>query len=536
MPFVGSALRRNSDILEESDNGVSVPVTNVIDCMLRLLLVLAIPFACLVYVVSKKVSAPVRLTNQELVEAFEFEKDDFVDAIAGCRADQLSEVIDRVPDDPSQPFEQRAALIRNRILAAKKISKTRLPSLQINGIVTELDLRSRLGMWNCERNLFDADEHRDLVALTRLYESVPLYGEDERSQGLMESAKLASIIALTIGWVDNAKEPETATLKKLEAKVKALRVPFLQDSDTGDRLSQMATIARTRLSDAKVSTRVADRLSDLINENYRESEIAIRRNFKLLNCEQSASHFALNNDNSLNEGFISKFQAQFSSMIQIQELSDDDFRLLLEKINTIAESGWTKEAKSALERVMELMDESETVKNELLSEAGLMKERFSWVGQRFEFKGMRTLNDQEVNFPDNGAVTTILLLINNEQKLESNVRLQQMIRVVSDSAGKLALNLCVGFVHDDDKLNGLPQMQEFQQQTREKGVRIWQLNVNSDFWQQQLSRGLKMEDIPMVFIFGDYDKTYCINPNRLETDHLIKKLQAIKEGSFKEDG
>lgn len=536
LPFVGTALRRNSDLLEESSKGVDVPITNAIDCLVRLLLVVAIPVLALSYLVSKKVSEPAKLTNLELEQAFELDEDEFKEAIRGCKAEQLSEVVDLFTDDPSKPYDQRTALIRNRILAANKISKTRLTGLQIRGILMELELRSQLGMWNCERKIFDVDEHRDLAALAKLYESVPLSGGDERSEGLMEAAKVASVVSLAIGWVDDPKESETSTIQKLETKIESLRVPFLEDSDTGDRLTEMADIAKTRLSADKISTKVADRMVELIKDNYRVSEDVIRRNFKLLNCVQSASRFALKNNNDVNEGFIAKFQDKFSSMLKIKDLSDGDFRFLLEKISEIAESGWPNEAKSSMQSVKALIDESSAVSEETLSYASSLQERLSWVGQSFEFSGIKTLDGREVKFSDNGAVATFLLLLNNKNKVESNAHLRQMTRVLSDSKGKIPLNLAIALVHDDDKMDGLAQMRELEQATRKQNIRVWQINVNSDFWKEKLSLGIGMDEIPMILVFGEFDKIYAVNPNRFETDHIVEKLNAIKFEGFPKDG
>lgn len=528
IPFVGNALRRNSDFIEESERGVDVPRSSFIDCLIRLFLVVVIPVSGVLYVVSKRVSTPKVLTNVELADAFELETEEFKNAIRSCKADQLNEVVNQFTDDPSKPYEERVRLIRNRIIAANKISRTRLPSLQIGGIISELDLRSKLSLWNFERKLYDIDEQKDLITLAKLYESVPLYDGDVRGDSLMEHARLASIIALVVGWVEDPKATEAQVIGQLENKVEALRVPFLQDSVQGDLLAKLAKIASSRLSEDQESTRLPTRLQELIAENYHASEAVIRRDFKLLNFEQSASRFALKNDIESNVGFIGTFIDKFNSMIKIKNLSDADFRFLLEKLQAVAESGWADDAKYNLEVLNSLMKNSSEASEETVAFANKLQKRLSWIGTHFPYKSFRTISDNPAVFPDNGAAVNIVLLINNENKQQSNGRLQQMIRTVNNSIGKIPLNLAVVFVHDDDKLNGMPQMREFEKQTKKSNVRIWQANINSEFWKEKFGAGIELKDIPFVFVMNNYDNIYSVNPNRIETNNALELINSNK--------
>ena len=188
LPFVGDAIRRAADQMVETDYGVQVPVLNVIDCAVRILAILAVLVIAVRFLLPGKSVEKITVTDGELVEAFPLEEEEFKETLSGSRADQIFRVLDKVQENPEDSYESKAALLRNKIFAASKVGRTRLPSLQINGLKAELRLRVEMVLRNLEAKRFDSDDQQGLVTVSGCLLYTSPSPRDQRGSRMPSSA------------------------------------------------------------------------------------------------------------------------------------------------------------------------------------------------------------------------------------------------------------------------------------------------------------------------------------------------------------
>ena len=527
LPFVGDAIRRAADQMVETDYGVQVPVLNVIDCAVRILAILAVLVIAVRFLLPGKSVEKITVTDGELVEAFPLEEEEFKETLSGGRADQIFRVLDKVQENPEDSYESKAALLRNKIFAASKVGRTRLPSLQINGLKAELGLRVEMVLRNLEAKRFDSDDQQGLVTVSGLYESVPLHGDDERSQSLMQQAKLAAIVAEVVNWVEKRNSiTEEKVIVELKRKMAAMRVS-LAEGGQDEVLERLARIARGRLAEQKRSQQVCDELDAMVVDGIHRSEDRVRREFADLNCMRSASDWILNEGEGTSDAdFFDKFYEKLRQMMMIKDLNARDRSQIFEKLNQLAESGWSREISKPLTSFVDLLEDTGVPKSDPISQsASALLVRLDWRGEQFELEGFRTSDGLKPSGRAGVVVASLLFFVDKDTRRESNAHFQQLLRFAGEAFKSAKIRVVIVFVNDGSESDEVPVMDEFAVNAKQMGVQVWRIDTESERWTESLGEGLPISELPYLLVLDSQNRVFSLNPNRIEVGKIIPRLK-----------
>ena len=526
LPFVGDAIRRAGDEMVETDAGVQVPVLNVIDCVARVLVIAVVLVVAARFLLPGKSEVVRTIDDAELLQSFSLDEEEFTEILGLCRADQIYRVLDQVQVTPTDSVDSQALLLRNKILAAAKVGRTRLPSLQASGLKTELQTRVEMVLRNLESKQFDVDDQQGLMTVAGLYESVPLYDEDERSESLMQQARLASIVGEVVNWVEQRTETtEEKLVGELRRKMATMRLAEIEGSTSV--LGRLSQVARVRLNAQKRSARVCDELDVMVVDGIHRGEERVRREFADLNCMRSASAWFLSEgEGTSNTEFFDKFYQRLTRMMAIRDLSEKDRAQIFEKLNQLVESGWSREVRKPLTSFVEILAQSGVPKSDVTyRSATALLERLEWRGERFDFDGFRTADGLQPAGNPGQVVASLVFFVDEDTRSDSNVHFQQLIRFAGEAFKSAKIRVMVVFVNEGSDEDEVPVMDAFVENAKKMGVETWRIDTESTRWTNSLGKGLLLKELPYLIVLDGQNRVLTLNPNRIEVGKIIPRLK-----------
>ena len=508
-----------------TEKHVVVPAIRVIEAFFRFILVAGVigggVFAYFEYFVE-----PVTVSNEELIEAFQLDEESFREVLQDNKSERFLDVIDSVQYGSAATYEQKLRILDNQILASQKIAKTRLTQQKIFGLTHEIELLTERAFFNLENDTYDLESNDALLELGKLYKSVQFPDQSNESDALIERAKVGEIVAEYVRLVETTSvEKDSRESEELLKKIGQISEFFLSSSDLGVKLGRMSELTRGRLVRLEKSTRFADHVDNLLL-NIEADNITNRiKELAEMDCETTFAE-TLSYTTEEQAGFKDKFVAQFreklNQVLEVDEISNDDFVMIVTKLDQISEAGWPKEAAEMLESVVSVFPPKAEA-SELRQKIGKLESRLGWVGQPFSLDGLQTLENREPSIDGDSALATMVIYISLVNQAECDTRFKQLGRIYNNIFKNAKIDFLVVFMHEDDQRNGLQTMRVLDD--RMKPVDFLQMNVNSEFG-KEFSKTLDIESTPYVKILDRERRVVALNPNANRLTELFNTLKA----------
>lgn len=527
IPFVGGAFNRSSFELMHTDQFVIVPIGRLVDALLRLLLLASVLVGGIFGYQHFFTTEPEPLTQQQLLQTFDLDEEQFQEVLAENKGEQFMPVIDLAKDDPAANDDLRMRRFNNRILAAAKIAKSRLTQQKFFGLTKELELRTERAFFNLEKNVFDSESNDSLAALGKLYKSVQFETQTKEADALNDRARLGEIVANTIQFVEvDDVEKDAFIGEQLLKSTEQISEQFLTGGEIGTKLSRLSALARTRLSSLGKSTKFCDQLDDLLTRMASANANSRIKDLADMDCRSTFAQTLnyLPDDNaSFDDKFVAEFFDKFRQVLEVGSISVEDHKMIVTKLNEIAESGWPLEAREMLENLNSKFP-AEVDQADLQKQIGKLEARLNWVGRDFSLKGIQTLANHEPKFSKRHTLATFVVYISMPTIREAETRIKQFGRVYNNLYKKAKLDFLVVYLHEDDKQNGLQAMRVMDD--RMKPVDYWQLNVNSENGRAFFEEQINFDETPFAVVLDRDRRVVALNPNPERVTKLLDNLRA----------
>lgn len=525
IPLVGGAFKRSSFELMFTDQFVVIPIIRFVEAFFRLIILTSLIFAAFFVYRHFIGSEPEPMTQQELIQSFDLDEEQFQEVLKDNKGEQFMEVIDLIADDPTTGYESRIRRLDNRILAAGKIAKSRLSQQKVFGLTKEIELRLDRAFFNLENETYDAESIKELLELGRLYKSVQFPIQTKESDALIDRAKLGEIVAQGVQFVETCDvEKDTYLSNQLLENTSQITEQFLSKGEIGTQLTRLSDLARIRLEQLDKSTKFCDQLDSLLvsmaskNANSRISDLA---KMDCLTVGAETLAYLPGEEATYKDKFVAEFHDKLQQVLEVDKISAKDHSVIITKLNQIAEAGWPLEAQDMLDKLNSTfpLNADQTV---LQKQIATLESRLNWIGKEVSIQGIQTLTNRDPNFHNSNALATVFVYISMVKIHESETRIKQLGRVYNNVFKNATLDFVIVFMHEDDKRNGLQAMRVAND--RMKQVDYWQMNVNSDYGKVFLQQ-LSIEDTPLTLILDRNRRVVALNPNANRATKILDSLR-----------
>ena len=527
IPFVGGAFKRSSFELMHTDKFVVVPVIRIVEAVFRLIILTGVLVVGFIGYHHFFAAEPEPLTQQQLIESFDLEMEQFQEVLADNKGEQFMGVIDLVKEDPAASNDLRIRRLENRILAAGKIAKSRLSQQKIFGLTKEIELRTELAFFNLESENYDPESIEALAALGKLYKSVQFGTQSKEADALIDRARLGEIVANTFEFVEVRDVEKDAFIgEQLLKSIEQISEQFLVGGDIGTKLNRLSSSVRLRLSKLEKSTKFCDQLDELLINMATANATSRIQNLNDLDCQSSFAptlNYLPEDNATFKDKFISKFYDKFLQVLEVRSISEDDHKMIVTKLNQLAESGWPLEAREMLENLNSKFPVGAD-QTELLKQLAKLESRLNWMGREFSLKGIQTLANHEPEFRKRYTLATFVIYISMHKIRDAETCIKQYGRVYNNIYKNAKVDFLVVYMHEDDKRNGLQAMRVMDD--RMKPVDYWQMNVSSDFGKVFFEEQLNFDETPFSVILDRDRRVAALNPKVDRVTKLLDKLRA----------
>ena len=533
IPFVGTAFRRADFALVYTESHVDVPLLRFIEALVRTLPILVLAAAAY-FLYDKVNSKEVIISDSQLVSSLALEDEEFREVLKDCETQQLVDFLSTTHDDPSLDLEARVIRFEKEIQIAQKIGRSKMRSNQWHGIAKEIELRSDLAIFDMENKVFDPDRHKELAELTNLYNSIQFPESTEQSDRLVEWAKYGYITTVVVEAVESGvSTDETVVVEDLKIKGGKFLGAVFDKTDIDKKLDKLARVANMRLTEMGLPTDMVGVLTATASGISSENESTRIAELAAMDCSNSiaseipykanATGEDTDNPAGFKDGYVKKFSEKFNLVFENDVIEIQDLEMMLAKLREVAICGWPQEASKMVGKLQAHL-ESTSKHAKLQDEVDRFAKLLGWGGREFLLDGFESLDKKQAKFHFASADATVVIFISNESGKASFARLNEIIGLLNKLAQSKAKNhFSIIFMHDQDKLNGLPRMRQIADSI--PALKMWQLDVNSERG-KKVTEMFSLDALPYALVLDRDKKVVGFDPKRMQLENILSKLKS----------
>ena len=525
LPFVGSALRRSPDEIEEAGFSIRIPTHWFIDAMIRLVLCLAfIGFGTWFLIDKLRPAAKAVVTQSEFNQAILKPEVEFDEFLKNCEREQLFQWLKQIDDNAGDSIMDRRLSMKNRAAAANKLGLSRMGGYRIFGIAHELDLRSELALFDLGNNQFYRDSILELNEVSKLQEGIEHPEQNGQTQDLKTRARIGDFISKFIEAVEASPDGKsTPDHEQLFSKLRNIAEKSFVSKELEELLMRLSKLTRPRLQHLNKATDISDDLESELVSMRRSNHERVMSEFQSIEPKKStATRFDYKDESESQDKdrFLVEFESKLNRVLKTQELGADDYSEILDKLRDLAFSGWARSSKRIMNQVLAT---AENVSPTLKLEADQLRSQIDWIGEPLDVDDVRDQTDKPVRMGSGLADATMVLYLPQLEEIQKpDAKFMQMVSTYNSLASNNKIRFVVVLVHQEQE-NIFEKIAQLNQQL--KPLEFYCLDGNSPGGQKFLTT-IPMDKLSYLVILDSFNYVISINPLPQQVVGVVNKLKS----------